>query len=102
MTIVNTGPKPDTLVDIESPAAQIVEAHLMSNTGGIMRMHAIEGGLEIPAHGQVALSPNGGHLMFIRLRRPFALGGHIPATLIFAHAGKKRIELTVENQNGAP
>jgi hypothetical protein len=100
LTIVNGTDRPDRLISVASPAADKVEVHSMSMTGGIMRMRPVEGGLAVPAHGSVALAPDGDHLMFIGLKRPFKAGEHIPVTLRFEHAGDRRTELDVEAEDG--
>jgi copper(I)-binding protein len=101
LTIVNTSNRADRLMAAESPAAETVQAHAMTMDGGIMRMRPVQGGLPIPAGGSVTLGPDGDHLMFIHLKRPFVAGDHVPVTLVFEHAGRKRVELMVEG-DGKP
>jgi len=100
LTIVNPGRSPDRLLQLDSPAANSVSVHLMSMAGGIMRMRPVQGGLAVPASGKVVLAPDGYHLMFVGLKRPFMAGDHIPLTLIFQKAGAVRSELEVEAPAG--
>jgi copper(I)-binding protein len=97
-SVTNTGATPDRLLAVASPAAQAVQIHQMSMTGGIMRMREVAGGLDIAPGQTLALTPGGYHLMFVGLKTPFTLGAHIPATLTFAHAGKVAVEFYVQQQ----
>ncbi len=97
LTVENHGRRPDRLVRLSSPAADQVRVHAMSMTGGVMRMRPVEGGLDIPAGGQVTLDAHGDHLMFEGLKHPFKRGGHIPVTLVFEHAGSVRVSLAVQD-----
>jgi copper(I)-binding protein len=45
----------------------------MSVTDGIMRMRALDQGIEIPAGGKIEFKPGGYHIMFIGLKQQ-ALG----------------------------
>jgi copper(I)-binding protein len=60
----------------------------MSMDNGVMRMRQLKSGLEIPAHGEVALSPGGYHFMFTNLKRPLKKGESVKAALAFEHAEK--------------
>jgi copper(I)-binding protein len=102
LTIANHGREPDWLVSVASPAASAAELHLMSMTGGVMRMRPVQGGLVIPARRAVTLDPNGYHLMFVGLKRPFKAGDHIALTLKFRRAGVVRAVLNVESPDAMP
>ena len=95
LTIANHSAKPDRLMSVESPAATSVSLHQMSMDGGIMRMRPVTGGLAISPGGSVSLDPNGDHLMFEGLRRPFKAGDSVPMVLHFQHAGVVRVALAV-------
>jgi len=101
MTITNAGDSEDRLVSVSSPRAERAEVHEMSMDGGVMRMRAVEGGLVIPAGGQVTLGPGGQHLMFYGVTQPFAEGETIAATLTFAAAGEIDVELPVRRATPA-
>ena len=94
LTIENKGATPDRLTGGTADFAA-VEVHQMKSVNGVMEMRAVTGGLEIPAHGSVALSPGGYHLMFTHLKRPLIKGQTIKATLDFAHAGAVPVEFKV-------
>ena len=103
LTIVNRANAPDRLMAVSSPAAATVSVHSMSMAGGVMRMRPVDGGLPIPPKGQITLGPDGDHLMFMGLKRPFRVGDRVPVVLTFAHAGRARAVLAVESlEGGAP
>lgn len=72
LVIRNTGTAPDRLIAVKSPAADKVEVHEMKMEGNIMRMRAVENGIEIPPGATVELKPGGFHIMFMGLKAPFA------------------------------
>jgi copper(I)-binding protein len=94
--LTNTSSTPDRLVALSSPVAPRVEVHLMSVEGGIMTMKPVEGGVEIPAGGRVALAPGGYHLMLMGLTRPLVQGEMVPVTLTFEKAGAVTVQLEVD------
>jgi copper(I)-binding protein len=51
---------------------------------------------DAPARARLTLQPNGPHLMFIGLKRPFAKGERIPLVLRFEKAGELHVELEVQ------
>ncbi len=87
LTITNNGDQPDRLVAANSPVAQTVQLHTMEVKNGVMTMHEVDGGIEIPAHGKVTLGPGGFHIMFITLNDGLTEGGQLPVTLTFEKAG---------------
>jgi len=95
LTITNHGHMPDRLISLDSPAAQTVSLHQMSMAGGIMRMRPVAGGLAIPPGASVTLDPNGDHLMFEGLKRPFKAGDRIAVVMRFQHAGAVGVKVVV-------
>jgi copper(I)-binding protein len=96
MTIRNKGDAVDRLTGGKTPVAGKVEIHEMSITDGIMKMRALENGLELPPDGEVALKPGGYHIMLIGLESPLKEGTKVPMTLTFEKAGTVDVELSVE------
>ena len=94
LTIRNDGAASDRLtgVSVDFASAQL---HEMKMNKGVMEMREISGGLEIPAHKSVTLSPGGMHLMFVGLKHPLTKGETIKATLTFEHAGTVAVDLAV-------
>jgi copper(I)-binding protein len=95
ITITNKGTADDTLVAASSPLAGEVQLHEMQMKGSVMEMRALPNGVPIPAGKTVTFSPNGLHLMFMKLTGAFVKGKTVPVTLTFAKAGKVSIALTV-------
>ena len=95
MTVTNGGTTPDRLTCVSSDAAAQCQVHTMSLEGGVMKMRPVEGGLEIPPGGTVALKPAGLHVMLVNLKHPLEPGKTVEVTLKFEHAGTKEIELPI-------
>ncbi len=95
LIIHNGGATPDKLLGGSADFAGNLEIHEMSTENGIMRMRELKAGLEIPAHGEVALSPGGYHFMFTNLKRPLKKGESVKAALAFEHAGTIPVEFKV-------
>jgi len=101
LVLTNTGTTPDRLIAVKSPAADKVEIHEMKMDGNVMRMRAVDKGIEIPPGGTVELKPGGFHIMFMGLKEPFAKGAKVPLTLVFEKAGSVDTELSVEAMGAA-
>ena len=74
------------LVSVSSPVAGVAEVHEMKMDGDIMRMRAVEGGLELPAGKAVELKPGGYHVMLMDLKAPLQKDTTIPLNLVFKDA----------------
>lgn len=97
MTIRNTGDEADRLVGGTAAFAGKVEIHEMSMDGDVMKMREIEGGIEIPAGGEVVLKPGGLHVMFMQLGERLEEGDEHTATLAFEKAGDVEVTFNVES-----
>ncbi len=95
LTLTNHGHASDRLMSEDSPAAGSVSLHQMSMDGGIMRMRPVTDGLAVAPGASVSLDPNGDHLMFEGLKRPFKSGDQVPVVLHFQHAGAVRVMMAV-------
>jgi copper(I)-binding protein len=83
------------LVSASSPVAGVTEVHEMKMEGNVMKMRALEGGLELPAGKTVELKPGGYHVMLMDLKGPLPKDSTVPLTLVFKDAKgvESRIEL---------
>ena len=88
-------PKATRLVDVQSPVAGRAEVHQMAMEGQTMRMQKVDG-IDLPAGQPVNLSSGGYHVMLFDLKRQLKEGEHVPLTLIFVGADKKRENVTVQ------
>jgi hypothetical protein len=82
------------LVGVSSPVAGVSEVHEMKMDGDVMKMRALEGGLELPAGKAVELKPGGYHVMLMDLKLPLQKDTPIPLTLTFKDA--KGVQTTQE------
>lgn len=101
MTITNTGKEPDRLIGGSTEISTIFEIHEMKMEGSVMRMRALEKGLEIKPGETVELKPGSYHVMMIDLRQPLKEGEKVKGQLIFEKAGKIDIEFNIEGRGAA-
>jgi hypothetical protein len=92
--IVNSGAA-DALTGIESPVAERVEMHSMSMHGAVMQMRPVAS-VQVPAGASISFQPGGLHAMLIDLKQPLQQDQRFPLTLLFAHAGRVRVEVLVQ------
>ncbi|MBC7918626.1 MAG: copper chaperone PCu(A)C [Rhodoferax sp.] len=85
------------LVSVSSPVAGVAEVHEMKMDGDVMKMRAVDGGLDLPAGQAVELKPGAYHVMLMDLKLPLMKDTTIPLTLVFKDGkGKEsKIELKV-------
>jgi copper(I)-binding protein len=95
--VTNSGTTADRLTGGSSAVASNVQIHEMTMTNGVMKMHAISGGLEIKPGETVELKPTSFHAMFLGLKQPLKQGDHVKGTLMFEKAGALEVEYTVES-----
>lgn len=100
ITIKNDGASDDRLVAVETPIAGRAELHEMAMSGDVMKMRKLNEGIVVPAGKTVELSPGGLHFMFFNVKKPFAAGDMVPATLTFEKAGKVDIMIQVGPSEG--
>lgn len=100
MTIDNHGTAPDRLIAVTAEAADHVEIHQMAEKDGVATMRMVEGGVEVPANGKLALAPGGYHLMMMGLKQPLKQGERVKGTLTFQKAGTVAVEFAVEGMGG--
>lgn len=101
MTLVNHGPKAETLVKVESPVARRAEMHRSSvSASGVMSMQPLQQVI-VPAGGSVVFAPGGTHLMLIGLSKPLKPGDQAPAVLSFASGARLSVAFPVRTQGAA-
>jgi copper(I)-binding protein len=96
MVLRNEGSTADRLVSAQCDVASTVEIHETTMEGGVMRMRPVEGGLEVPAGGQVELKPGGYHVMLIGLKQDLQEGDRFPLVLQFEKSGTISVEAVVK------
>jgi hypothetical protein len=101
LTIKNMGQAADTLQSVSTSVAAKSEIHEhIHNSGGVMRMRPLEGGLAVPPGSTVELKPGGNHIMLMGLQHNLEEGKSVPLKLTFAHAGEIEVEVHVEKSPG--
>ena len=85
------------LVSVSTPVAGVAEVHEMKMEGDVMKMRAVQGGLDLPAGKAVELSPGGYHVMLMDLKAALPKDSTIPMTLVFKDAKgvESKLELKV-------
>ncbi|MCE8010476.1 copper chaperone PCu(A)C [Billgrantia desiderata] len=106
MTLRNPGEQDVTLVDADSPAAEVMELHNHEDVEGVMQMRKISE-IVVPAGKSVTLAPGGLHMMLIGLTAPLEEGQPVEIELRFdtgesqqITAPVKRIEVSAEGHHG--
>jgi periplasmic copper chaperone A len=87
LTIENTGPDPDRLVDIKTPVGK-ADIHETAAVNGVSTMRPLQGGLAIAPGQKVTLAPGGLHVMITELKEPLREGEILHLTLRFLKAGE--------------
>jgi len=93
--IKNNGDAADRLVSATASISPRVEIHEHTMTDGVMKMAQVEGGLEIPAGGEVELKPGSYHIMMFNTDNKYAPGDKFDMTLTFEKAGEIKKTLVV-------
>lgn len=96
LTVTNAAATPDRLIAAASDYARKVEVHEMAVVDGVMKMRALDNGVEVPAGGKLELKPGSYHIMFIGPNRTVAVGDKVQGSLTFEKAGKIEVEFQVE------
>jgi hypothetical protein len=92
------------LVAASTPVAGVAEVHEMKMEGDVMKMRAVQGGLDLPAGKTVELKSGGYHVMLMDLKTALAKDSTIPLTLVFKDAKglESKVELKVPVATVAP
>jgi copper(I)-binding protein len=92
---IHGGAVEDRLMAVASPQAIRAEMHDMSIAGGIMKMAPIDGGLAVPAKGEVAFDSGGKHVMLFDISPKALPGGKMTLTFTMASGQKLETEAAV-------
>jgi hypothetical protein len=95
MVLANGGAAAERLVAAQADVSNAIEIHETKMEGDVMRMAQVEGGIEVPAGGQVELKPGGYHVMLIGLTRDLNVGDKFPVTLEFESGNTLAVEAEV-------
>jgi hypothetical protein len=101
MRITNTGKDADRLIGGSAEISNVFEVHEMKHEGGMMKMRALDSGLEIKPGETVELKPGSYHVMFIDLKSPIKEGDVVKGELKFQKAGIIKVEFKAGAMGGA-
>lgn len=87
LRVENRGPDADTLVAVSVGGAGSVSLHRTTESGGVMLMERVAGGIPLPAGGTLRMEPGGLHVMLEDLEGGFEVGARVPIELRFARGG---------------
>lgn len=76
-----------SLMQVNSPAAGMVELHEMKMQGDVMQMRPLDK-IDLPKGKTVKLEPGSLHLMVEQLKKPLKAGDRVPLTLKIKTGGK--------------
>ena len=94
LVIVDPDGADDRLLGARSEIGE-AQLHETREQGGRVAMRRAQGGLPVPAHGELRLEPGGAHIMLTGLRRPLRVGERVRVTLEFERAGRVALEVPV-------
>ena len=100
VTIRNLSDKADRLIAATVAVSDRVEIHEMSMSDGVMRMRALDNGLEIPPGATIELKAGSYHLMFIKPKRALTEGEWIDGSLTFERGGLVPVRFKVDGIGG--
>ncbi|MFT6914318.1 MAG: copper(I)-binding protein [Motiliproteus sp.] len=95
MKIHNRGDQADRLLSVRTPMAEVSEVHLSTMHDGMMQMQRVEGGIALPAGGQILLRSGGYHLMLMQLKDHPLEGESVMLYLTFEQTGEIAVEAPV-------
>lgn len=84
--VVNNG-MADRIVGVRSDLADKTELHTHIMENNVMKMRQVEGGVDVPMHGEVMFKPGSYHVMMMGLHKPLTEGEMVNVTLEFEKAG---------------
>lgn len=86
-TVRNSGLE-DRLVEARSDLDAVVQLHEVVTEGGSGTMQQIEGGIVVPANGEVTLQQGGLHVMLMNINPELEPDQEVELTLVFENAGE--------------
>jgi len=87
----------DRIVGVRSDLADKTELHTHIMENNVMKMREVQGGVEVPMHGEVLFKPGSYHVMFIGLHNPLKEGDMINITLELEKGGDLPVVIEVKN-----
>ena len=98
-TLANSGTKPISLTDAQSPVCSMLMLHKSTGGEGMSMMSDVTG-VDVPAGGQIKFAPGGYHLMCMDPTPLMKPGAKVNVTLIFADKSRMDVLFNVKNAKG--
>jgi len=89
------------IISATTTASNRVELHEVVPVGGTMTMRPKDGGIVVPAHAEVELTPGGDHLMLMELTGPLVAGTDIEMVATLEDGSTFPIAAQVRDFSGA-
>jgi copper(I)-binding protein len=99
LTLKNNGDTPAVLTGASSPACSMLMLHQSMDSSGTSMMMGVSA-IPIPAHGALALTSGGYHLMCMDPK--MRVGGQVPLTLEFQDGSTLPLNAQVYGPSGPP
>lgn len=96
LTLKNSGDADVTITEVSTAAADSPEFHSMMMHGDHMMMMKMDP-VVVPAHGELAFTPGGNHLMLNGLTGPLETGQHVMLTIKTSEGGSIMIHAEVRD-----
>lgn len=96
--VVKGGEDADRLVAVAAEICGSAELHRTTVTDDVAKMQQVEGGIEIPAGGEVALEPGGYHVMCIDKAEELKVGDTVTLTLTFENAASQTVDAEIREE----
>jgi copper(I)-binding protein len=98
VTLKNATDRSARLVSVTSDAFGDIMLHQSLHAGGVERMRMVDG-IDVPAHGEVSLSPGSYHLMLMQPTYALKAGEQVVMVLHFADGGSLSAAFEVRPAN---
>jgi hypothetical protein len=100
--LTNDGHHDAEIIAATSPASPMLELHeVVVGEDGASTMRPVDGGLVVPAEGELTLEPGGLHIMFMGVTEPLEPGAEVDITLEFSDGSTQTITAVVKEFTGA-
>lgn len=93
---ISGGPTADRLINVSSPVVIRIELHESTESGGVMSMKPITGGIDVPAGGKVEFKPGGRHAMLYYVNPGIKPPRTLPMVFTFASGNRIMVDAVVK------
>lgn len=101
LKLVNAGGSTDSLIKVETQAAEVAELHETSiDANDVMHMKPLAK-VDVPAGETVNLEPGGKHIMLVKLKQELKAGETIKLTLTFEKSGPLAVKAGIREVGAA-